>query len=80
MTMSRWRQTIVTNLSEPRKYRSASYISDAMATEDTPRTSACLQLHTATHILRYDCLYMLQLTVTGHFQYQNNDELSNVPV
>jgi hypothetical protein len=70
----------VTILSGSEKYPSASYISDAMATEDTHRTSACLQLHAATHIRRYDCLLILQLTVTSHFQYQNNDELSEVPV
>ena len=80
MTMRRWRQTIVTILSGSEKYRSASYISDAMATEDTHRTSACLQLHVATHICRYDCLFMFRLTVTSHFQYQDNDELSEVPV
>ena len=50
----RWcRQTIMTILSGSKKYRSTSYISDAMATEDTRRTSAYLQLHTATHMRRY---------------------------
>jgi hypothetical protein len=80
MTMRSWRQTTVTILSGYKKYRLASYISDAMATDDRHRTSACLQLHTATHILRYDSLNMLQLRVTSHFQYHNNDELSKVQV
>jgi len=65
MTMRRWRKTIVTIVSGSEEYRSASYISDTMATEDTHRTSACLQLHAATHIRRYDSLYMFQLTVTS---------------
>jgi hypothetical protein len=67
------------DLERVQEIRKATDSGNATATEDTHRTSACLQFYTAsTHPSLRLCSYMLQLTEGSNFQNQNNGELSTV--